>query len=97
MPVATVVGGTPNVSTMPPMATGRDATLYDIITCANAMAIMGTQDWFSPMSCDRAVLVMINSFVTRLGEEATIGFLIWRENFCTEIQRQVPFGAGLVC
>ena len=30
MPVATVVGGTLKLSTMPPMATGSDATLNDI-------------------------------------------------------------------
>ena len=31
MPVAMVVGGTPKLLTMPPSATGREATLKDMI------------------------------------------------------------------
>jgi hypothetical protein len=50
MPAATVVGGTPKLCTMPPSATGRDATLKDMITCPRAMAIMGTQDALSSAS-----------------------------------------------
>src|SRR5580698_5585401 len=44
MPVATVVGGTPKLFTMPLIATGKDATLKDMIIWPSAMAIIGTQD-----------------------------------------------------
>lgn len=44
MPVATVVGGTPKLSTMPLRATGSDATLNDMIAWPKAIAIMGTHD-----------------------------------------------------
>ena len=44
MPVATVVGGTPKLFTMPPSATGREATLKDMIIWPSAMAIIGTHD-----------------------------------------------------
>ena len=44
IPVATVVGGTPKLSTMPPSATGREATLKDMIAWPSAMAIIGTHD-----------------------------------------------------
>ena len=44
MPVATVVGGTPKLFTMPPSATGSDATLKDMIIWPSAIAIIGTQD-----------------------------------------------------
>jgi hypothetical protein len=42
--VATVVGGTLKLFTIPPSATGREATLNDMIDCPKAMAIMGTHD-----------------------------------------------------
>src|SRR5262249_20689936 len=44
MPVATVVGGTPKLATMPPSATGSEATLYDISTWPRAIAIIGTHE-----------------------------------------------------
>ena len=44
MPVATVVGGTLKLFTMPPSATGKEATLKDMIIWPSAMAIIGTQD-----------------------------------------------------
>src|SRR4051794_7690410 len=44
MPVAIVVGATLKLITMPPSATGKDATLNDISTWPSAMAIIGTQD-----------------------------------------------------
>src|SRR5215470_10097234 len=49
IPVATVVGATLKLSTIPPRATGREATLKDMIAWPSAMAIIGTQD-----SCARA-------------------------------------------
>jgi hypothetical protein len=42
--VATVVGGTLKLFTIPPIATGREATLNDMIDCPKAMAIIGSQD-----------------------------------------------------
>jgi hypothetical protein len=50
MPVATVVGGTLKLLTMPLSATGRDATLNDINAWPSAMATIGSQDslvWFA--------------------------------------------------
>src|SRR5262245_22748399 len=47
MPVAIVVGGTPKLFTIPPSATGSEATLNDMIICPSAIAIIGTQDAFS--------------------------------------------------
>src|SRR5262249_61733916 len=44
IPVAPVVGGTLKLSTMPPSATGNEATLKDMIAWPSAMAIIGTQD-----------------------------------------------------
>src|SRR4249919_2926856 len=44
IPVAIVVGGTLKLSTMPPNATGNEATLKDMIAWPSAMAIIGTQD-----------------------------------------------------
>src|SRR3954451_16868455 len=44
MPVATVVGGTLKLLTIPPSATGSDATLNDMIIWPSAMAIIGTHD-----------------------------------------------------
>src|SRR5215470_7117007 len=44
MAVATVVGGTPKLFTMPPIATGSDATLNDMIIWPSAIAIIGAQD-----------------------------------------------------
>ena len=46
MPVAMVVGGTPKLFTMPPIATGKEATLKDMIIWPSAMAIIGTHDAF---------------------------------------------------
>jgi hypothetical protein len=42
--VPTVVGGTLKLWTMPPIATGREATLNDMIAWPRAIAIIGTQD-----------------------------------------------------
>jgi hypothetical protein len=50
MPAATVVGGTPKLCTMPPSATGSEATLNDMIAWPSAMAIIGTQDYRSSAS-----------------------------------------------
>jgi hypothetical protein len=48
MPVATVVGGTLKLFTIPPIATGREATLKDMSTWPSAIAIIGTQEsWVS--------------------------------------------------
>ena len=44
IPVPTVVGGTPKLWTMPPIATGKEATLNDMIAWPSAIAIIGTQD-----------------------------------------------------
>ena len=44
MPVATVVGGTSKLFTMPPSETGSEATLKDMITWPSAMTIIGIQD-----------------------------------------------------
>jgi hypothetical protein len=44
IPVATVVGGTLKLFTIPPIATGKEATLKDMIIWPSAMAIIGTQD-----------------------------------------------------
>jgi hypothetical protein len=47
------VGGTPKLFTMPLIATGKDATLKDMIIWPSAMAIIGTQD-----SCDVAAALV---------------------------------------
>jgi hypothetical protein len=44
MPVATVVGGTLKLCTIPPIATGSEATLKDMIIWPSAIAIIGTQE-----------------------------------------------------
>jgi hypothetical protein len=44
IPVATVVGGTPKLFTIPPSATGKEATLKDMSIWPSAMAIIGTHD-----------------------------------------------------
>jgi len=59
IPVATVVGGTLNVATIPPMATGRDATLNDISTWPNAMATIGTQESCASDSVCRVEIVCV--------------------------------------
>jgi len=56
MPVATVVGGTPKLFTMPLSATGNEATLKDISTWPSAMAIIGTQD-----SCGAAAAPVLDA------------------------------------
>ena len=50
MPVATVVGGTLKLCTMPPIATGKEATLKDINAWPSAIATIGSQDSASSMS-----------------------------------------------
>ena len=59
IPVATVVGGTLKLSTIPPMATGRDATLNDISTWPNAMATIGTQESCASDSVCRVEIVCV--------------------------------------
>jgi hypothetical protein len=54
IPVATVVGGTLKSATIPPMATGREATLNDISTWPSAMATIGSQDSCASDSRPRA-------------------------------------------
>jgi hypothetical protein len=44
------VGGTPKLFTIPPSATGKDATLKDMIIWPSAMAIIGTQDSLDSVS-----------------------------------------------
>jgi hypothetical protein len=44
IPVATVVGGTLKLLTMPLSATGSEATLKDISAWPKAIAIIGAQD-----------------------------------------------------
>ena len=44
IPVPIVVGGTPKLRTIPPIETGREATLNDMIAWPSAIAIIGTQD-----------------------------------------------------
>ena len=56
MPVATVVGGTPKLFTMPLIATGKDATLKDMIIWPSAMAIIGTQD-----SCGTSAVAVLGA------------------------------------
>ena len=59
MPVATVVGGTPKLSTMPLKATGNEATLNDMIICPSAMVTIGSQDSrvsVAAASCDDIVI-----------------------------------------
>ena len=51
--LATVVGGTLKLLTMPPSATGSDATLKDIRICPSAMVIIGTQEACEE-ACDEA-------------------------------------------
>jgi hypothetical protein len=50
IPVATVVGGTLKLFTMPLSATGSEATLKDISAWPRAIAIIGTQDSRCPVS-----------------------------------------------
>jgi hypothetical protein len=50
MPVATVVGGTPKLATIPLIETGSAATLNDMITWPSAMVIIGIQDSRASMS-----------------------------------------------
>ena len=61
MPVATVVGGTLKLLTIPLSATGRDATLNDINAWPSAMAIIGSQDsfvWFAIGGAAAAVAML---------------------------------------
>src|SRR5262249_3540990 len=44
IPVATVVGGTPKLFTIPLIATGNEATLKDMIIWPSAIAIIGAQE-----------------------------------------------------
>src|SRR5262245_62136753 len=63
IPVATVVGGTLKLSTMPPSATGNDATLKDMIAWPSAMAIIGTQDCCAsarPIVSDAVVMIFLS-------------------------------------
>jgi hypothetical protein len=48
MPVATVVGGTPTLFTIPPNTTSKEVTLKDMIIRPSAMAIIGTHDSREP-------------------------------------------------
>ncbi len=49
IPVATVVGGTLKLFTMPLSATGSEATLKDMIDWPRAITIIGTQDSRCPV------------------------------------------------
>src|SRR6185369_14441635 len=68
MPVATVVGGTAKLLTIPPSATGSEATLKDMIIWPSAIAIIGTHDSrassrIAPI--DIECVAMVSSRVTR--------------------------------
>src|SRR6516164_6884245 len=77
IPVATVVGGTWKLFTMPPNATGREATLKDISTWPSAMAIIGIQD-----ACDVSA-----ARAADLDGAAILSLLIRpAKRFCGEVQ-----------
>ncbi len=65
IPVATVVGGTLKLFTMPLSATGREATLKDMIAWPRAIAIIGSQDSLvaDPPPALVAVFVVMASFL----------------------------------
>src|SRR4051812_30383018 len=76
MPVATVVGGTAKLLTIPPSATGSEATLKDMIIWPSAIAIIGTHD---ARACSRIApidiecVAMVSSRVARLRIDRAIG------------------------
>jgi hypothetical protein len=59
IPVAIVVGGTLKLLTMPPSATGREATLNDMRIWVSAMVIIGTQDSFFSSTAPVSALVPV--------------------------------------
>src|SRR5512132_858664 len=59
MPVPTVVGGTLKLWTMPPMETGSDATLNDMIAWPSAIAIIGIHDSRTPAPVAAGALVVL--------------------------------------
>ena len=80
MPVAIVVGGTPKLFTMPLNATGKDATLNDMIICPSAMAIIGTQDSRgSAMACVPNADCTVIFFLPLGSSSATNG--LWPNHF----------------
>src|SRR5437588_8770353 len=76
MPVATVVGGTAKLLTIPPSATGSEATLKDMIIWPSAIAIIGTHD---ARACSRTApmktecVAMVSSRVARFRIDRAIG------------------------
>src|SRR5271169_1383409 len=75
MPVATVVGGTPKLFTMPLMATGKDATLKDMIIWPSAMAIIGTQD-----SCGTSAVAVLGAAWADMSSSQL--FRYWPVQYC---------------
>src|SRR6516162_8385190 len=71
IPVATVVGGTPKLCTIPDSATGKDATLKDMIICPSAIAIIGTQD--SRVAGDALVITVDCVVIACLPNRIVIG------------------------
>src|SRR5512132_1508204 len=59
MPVPTVVGGTLKLWTMPPMETGSDATLNDMIAWPSTIAIIGIHDSRTPAPAAAGVIVVL--------------------------------------
>ena len=58
IPVATVVGGTSKLCTMPLKATGSEATLNDISAWPSAIAISGSQDSFTSLAVGLVAVVI---------------------------------------
>src|SRR2546428_558420 len=96
MPVATVVGGTAKLLTIPPSATGSEATLKDMIIWPSAIAIIGTHDagpcsGIAPM--DTECVARVPSRVARLGIDRAIGNPGGHHGDALDIDRSNP-GAG---
>jgi hypothetical protein len=74
--VATVVGGTPKLFTIPPSATGSEATLKDMIIWPSAIAIIGTHDSRAPSRIapiDIECVAMVSSRVSRFSDWPAAG------------------------
>src|SRR5262245_15170386 len=74
--VPTVVGGVLKLATIPPIETGRAATLKDISICAMAITIIGTQDsWTSsrtPVAEAACAVIAYSPLGLLLGWEASV-------------------------
>jgi hypothetical protein len=67
MAVPTVVGGVLKLATIPPMETGRAATLKDINAWPMAITIIGSQDTYAALEGDTDWLV-IGLALSRAGQ-----------------------------